>query len=45
MNWKHGVNALPEEKHDQLGRISIIIWGWSDLVQDDRGGTKDSFRP
>lgn len=35
INWKHGINALPVEKHNQLGRISIIFWGWSDLVEDE----------
>ena len=37
INWKHGINALPVEKHNQLGRISIIFWGWSDLVEDVSG--------
>lgn len=37
INWKHGINALPVEKHQQLGRISIILWGWSDLVDEDPG--------
>lgn len=35
INWKHGINALPVEKHEQMGRISIILWGWSDLVEED----------
>ena len=39
INWKHGINALPVEKHNQLGRISIILWGWSDLVEDDEDET------
>lgn len=29
INWKHGVNALPPEKQDCGGRISIIVWGWT----------------
>ncbi|ETW02484.1 hypothetical protein H310_05985 [Aphanomyces invadans] len=31
INWKHGVNALPEDKFCGKGRISIILWG---LAQD-----------
>lgn len=31
IQWKHGVNALPEEEQDGRGRISIILWG---LAQD-----------
>ena len=25
--WKHGVNALSQDKQDGKGRISIILWG------------------
>eukprot|EP00439_Symbiodinium_sp_Y106_P016912 s485_g2.t1 len=35
MNWKHGINALPPEKHNQLGRISIILWGWTELAAEE----------
>ncbi len=27
INWKHGINALPESEQDGKGRISIILWG------------------
>jgi hypothetical protein len=27
INWKHAINALPEEEHNGKGRISIILWG------------------
>lgn len=27
INWKHGVNALPEAEQDGKGRISIVLWG------------------
>lgn len=30
--WKHGI--LQEKKYQELGRISIIIWGWIDNIQD-----------
>lgn len=37
-NWKHGINALPpEEQEGRLGRISIIIWGWSPIVKAEEG--------
>eukprot|EP01034_Spumella_vulgaris_P022266 gene22266-28380_t len=29
INWKHGINALPEEEHNGKGRISIVLWGLS----------------
>jgi len=36
INWKHGINALPPEKQKgQIGRISIIVWGWSALAVDE----------
>eukprot|EP01038_Epipyxis_sp_PR26KG_P010839 gene10839-14550_t len=27
INWKHGINALPDEQQDGHGRVSIILWG------------------
>ncbi|CAJ1436697.1 unnamed protein product [Effrenium voratum] len=35
INWKHGINALPLDRHNQLGRISIILWGWSELAVEE----------
>jgi cold shock CspA family protein len=28
--WKHGIPQIPEENRNNDGRISIIVWGWSD---------------
>lgn len=35
IKWKHGVNALPKELHDGKGRVSIILWGRTDLPMDE----------
>jgi hypothetical protein len=35
INWKHGVNALPDEKKDGKGRISIILWGLTQNVIEE----------
>ena len=35
LEWKHGIKALPSDRTDSAGRISIICWGWLD--QDDSG--------
>jgi len=37
INWKHGVNALPENEQDGKGRISIILWGLTKNVIDEKG--------
>ena len=37
INWKHGVNALPEDEHDGKGRISIILWGLAPNVIEEAG--------
>ena len=31
--WKHGVLPLRENEKRQLGRISIIAWGWVDMAE------------
>mmetsp|Transcript_2636 Transcript_2636/g.7513 ORF Transcript_2636/g.7513 Transcript_2636/m.7513 type:complete len:264 (-) Transcript_2636:168-959(-) len=35
INFKHGINALPESEQDGKGRISIILWGWTDNVIEE----------
>lgn len=37
IKWKHGVNALPKELHDGKGRVSIILWGLTDLPIEESG--------
>lgn len=37
INFKHGINALPESEQDGKGRVSIIIWGWTDNVLEEAG--------
>jgi len=32
INWKHGVPQIPLEKKNDAGRISIIAWGFVDMV-------------
>ena len=34
IRWKHGVNALAEEDQDGKGRISIILWGLTDVIDE-----------
>merc|ERR1712085_75197 len=44
VEWKHGINALPEEEHkDHPGRISIIIWGWSEAGVEDPEQASDNI--
>jgi hypothetical protein len=36
INWKHGVNALPDNEKDGKGRISIVLWGLvEDVIEED----------
>ncbi|CAD7946523.1 unnamed protein product [Amoebophrya sp. A120] len=35
INWKHGINALAEEDQDGKGRISIIVWGNAESVEEE----------
>ena len=37
INWKHGVNALPEEEQTAKGRISIVLWGLAQDVKEEDG--------
>lgn len=37
ITWKHGVNALPKREQNGLGRISIILWGLTKDVIDEKG--------
>ena len=37
INFKHGINALPESEHDGKGRISILLWGWTENVIEEGG--------
>lgn len=40
INWKHGVNALPEHLQTGKGRISIVLWGMChDVVEEDNSPT------
>lgn len=48
INWKHGVNYLPESERDGKGRISIILWGFSGNVVEELGSPPmltDETRP
>jgi hypothetical protein len=37
IQWKHGVNALPEDEQDGRGRVSIVLWGLtSDVIEEDK---------
>jgi hypothetical protein len=40
-DWKHGILKLPESKQHNNGRISIILWGWIELV--DYNDLKEIF--
>ena len=52
IRWQHGINALPKDKQDGKGRISIILWGKAParrepnspslLVDEDRQGSNGS---
>lgn len=33
VNWRHGIPALPPNKQSNDGRLSIIAWGWRNLVE------------
>ncbi len=37
INFKHGINALPDNEHDSKGRISILVWGWTDNIIEEIG--------
>jgi len=37
IRWQHGLNALPKDEQDGKGRISIILWGLSNLAIDEPG--------
>ena len=32
--FKHGVNLLPEEERTGKGRVSIILWGQADVIDE-----------
>ena len=32
--FKHGVNLLPEEDRTGKGRVSIILWGQADVIDE-----------
>ena len=32
IEWKHGILQVPPEEEELGGRISIIIWGWVDMI-------------
>ncbi|CAE8638912.1 unnamed protein product, partial [Polarella glacialis] len=34
LRYQHGINALPAERQDGKGRISIILWGWCGTVEE-----------
>jgi pentatricopeptide repeat protein len=35
ITWKHGVNALPKKEQNGQGRISIILWGLTkDVIEE-----------
>jgi hypothetical protein len=37
IRWQHGINALPADEQDGLGRISIILWGLTTLAVEEAG--------
>lgn len=37
ITWKHGVNALPKNEQNGQGRISIILWGLTKDVIEEKG--------
>jgi len=37
ISWKHGVNALPADERGGDGRISIIVWGTTNLAVEEEG--------
>ena len=37
INFKHGINALPEHEQDGKGRISIILWGLAPHCVEEDG--------
>lgn len=37
INWKHGVNALPEDEQSGQGRLSIVLWGMCKDVIEEKG--------
>merc|ERR1711879_916069 len=37
IRWQHGLNALPVDEQNGKGRISIILWGLSNLTIDEPG--------
>ena len=39
--FKHGVNLLPEEERSGKGRVSIILWGQADVI--DEAGSPPHF--
>ena len=39
--FKHGVNLLPEDERTGKGRVSIILWGQADVV--DEAGSPPHF--
>jgi hypothetical protein len=39
--FKHGVNLLPEDERTGKGRVSIILWGQADVI--DEAGSPPHF--
>lgn len=35
ITWRHGINAIAEEKQRDIGRISIIVWGLASNVEEE----------
>lgn len=35
IQWMHGINAIPKEQQTNEGRISIIVWGWTNKLVDE----------
>ena len=40
IRWKHGINALPKEKHNGKGRISIVLCGYTKNVIEEPGNPR-----
>jgi len=35
IKWLHAINAIPKEEQKNVGRISIVLWGWTNTVIDE----------
>ena len=31
IEWRHGIPQVPPDEYEEKGRISIIVWGWTEM--------------